>query len=494
MKTPSPATLGRFAGLILVTLAAGAVMLATATRSHRPSSTSGLAAAADAMEAVAAPVVVRELKPEPVEVLDVYSGMIHPFERYSVGFETAGRVQQLGTNADGQSLDEGDLVAEGQTLAQLDHRLHQARLEEMTAILERAQQELERARKLRNGSSRAISEAEFQQRITDLAVAQAQVAQAQKSFDDTTLQAPCDGVISKRLVNAGESIAMHQPVMEIVQVNRLLLIVGVPESRVQELANRRRQLHDRADNGSATAAAARADNGAFRVHVQLMGADRFGRPWPPRDGEVYRISETADDKTGLFEVEVLLNNSDRQLKPGQIAVAKIVLDELTAFRLPVHSVLFRGKAPYLYAVTEERSDLNMLFWNLGPDRDFRAVQVPLEGFIEQEGELILPTLDPAHRRVVLRGQHRLVDGRRVRIVQWESPGTTASAQATSTREGVGSSGLVPESSSESPTSDKSLSPAGDTTPPVSEASRFGTPSLTAGRSFEEHEHPGDARR
>ena len=50
------------------------------------------------MEAVAAPVVVRELKPERVEVLDIYSGMIHPFERYSVGFEVPGRIERAGEN------------------------------------------------------------------------------------------------------------------------------------------------------------------------------------------------------------------------------------------------------------------------------------------------------------------------------------------------------------------------------------------------------------
>ena len=109
-----------------------------------------------------------------------------------------------------------------------------------------------------------------------------------------------------------------------------------------------------------------------------MGADRFGQPWPPRQGEVYRISETADDKTGLFEVEILLNNQDERLKPGQIALAKIVIDELTAFRLPIDCVLFRGETPYFYAVQPAYEDLQFLFWQLGRAEDPRAAQIRLD--------------------------------------------------------------------------------------------------------------------
>ena len=93
---------------------------------------------------------------------------------------------------------------------------------------------------------------------------------------------------------------------------------------------------------------------------------------------------------------------------------------MKAFRLPIHSVLFRGETPYLYAVEEHSSDLKLLFWDMGQAADYRAVQVPLPRYIEQEEDLIVPDLDPAHRRVVIRGQHRLVQGRRVRIVQQDT--------------------------------------------------------------------------
>lgn len=420
MKKPAIA-LGRLAALVLVTLFAGAVMFATGIKStpnggDRPTGEQSVQTAA------AAPVIVADLHLEPIEIVDIYSGMIQPFERYSVAFEIGGRVTELGQTTAETDLDIGDAVHDGQVLAMLDQRILTARVQETRAILEQAQQELERAKQLRNRPSRVITETEFQRRVTDLAVAQAQFTTAEKNLEDATLVSPCDGRVSKRLVNAGESITMHSPAFEIVEVDRLLLVVGVPESRVRELESRDRELQIGKKNGHPTE--------AFRAYVQLMGADRFGVSWPVREAEVYRIGETADDKTGLFEVEILLDNEDRALKPGHIAKAKIVTDRMEGYRIPIESVLFRGDVPYVYAVRESNSDLNFMFWNLGPAPDFIAKRVSLDRFIEQEGSLIVPSMPEGTRQIVVRGQHRLVDNRRVRIVT-ESPDPATQPSATS---------------------------------------------------------------
>ncbi len=410
MKKPAIA-LGRLAALSLVTVFAGAVMFATGIRSSDHGTTSSTGEMATGTDA-AAPVVICELSTEPIEIVDIYSGMIQPFERYSVAFEIGGRVIELGQTAGGSDLDDGDPVHDGQVLAVMDQRILQARVQETRAVLEQAQQELERAKQLRNRRGQVITETEFQRRVTELAVAEAQFATAEKNLEDATLISPCNGRISKRLVNEGESITMHAPAFEIVEVDRLLLVVGVPESRVRELENRRRALSERVSRGGASE--------SFRAYVQLMGSDRFGVPWPVLDGEVFRIGETADDKTGLFEVEILLDNEDRSLKPGQVAVARVVIDDMQGYRIPIESVLFRGDVPYVYAVQESTSDLNFMFWNLGPAADYKALYVPLSRYIEQEGSLVVPSLPEEATRIVVRGQHRLVNDRRVRIVS-DSP-------------------------------------------------------------------------
>ena len=167
-------------GLVLVTLFAAAVMWATGIR--RVESGPQADPSENRLPAVvpAAPVVTRPLVAEPIEVLNTYAGMIQPFERFSIGFEIAGRVNALGQNEQQQDLDEGDEVRQGQVLATLDPRILTARVSETTALLEQAQQELQRARQMRRGPNPAISETDFQTRVTDLAVAEAQAITAQK--------------------------------------------------------------------------------------------------------------------------------------------------------------------------------------------------------------------------------------------------------------------------------------------------------------------------
>ena len=42
------------------------------------------------------PVTIKELRPETIEIFDTFTGMIEPWERYALGFETGGRVITLG--------------------------------------------------------------------------------------------------------------------------------------------------------------------------------------------------------------------------------------------------------------------------------------------------------------------------------------------------------------------------------------------------------------
>jgi membrane fusion protein (multidrug efflux system) len=325
------------------------------------------------------PVVAKEISLEPVEIIDSYSGMIHPMERFSLGFEIVGRVETLGADEAARPWDEGDRVTEGDVLARLDDRVLAARLKEAEAELERSQADFNRAEELKRRQPGAISESEFSQLVAAKKLAQARFDMAEKSLLDATLRSPVTGVISKRMVNAGESVGPQQPVFEILEIDEVLLIVGVPEAFVGQL---------------------RLDQTA---RVELFARDRFGRRQPAIDGRVYRVAEAADDSTGLFGVEVLVDNRQWRLKPGQIGVAHIVVDRIQGFRVPVTSAVFRGDRTLLFAVGE----------------DDKAHSYPLSHWIEQGPDLILSELPPEYRRVVVRGQHRLVDGRSVALVGWD---------------------------------------------------------------------------
>ena len=238
-----------------------------------------------------------------------------------------------------------------------------------------------------------ITAEEYQERVTALEVADAQVQAAEKLLEDATLVAPVNGVISKRMVNIGESISPHETVFELLEVDRVLLVVEVPESRIQSIRN------------------------GQRVHVTLRAKDVFGRNRRTLEGTVYQVAEAADDRTGVFEVEIILDNADRTLKPGLVASGRIVVDEIDGFRLPDYAAVMRDGKNLLFIV----------------DLQQNAIAYELTDYVEQEGELILPTLPETHRKVVVAGQHRLVDGRAVEIVDLDGESAAESRPEVSVR-------------------------------------------------------------
>jgi RND family efflux transporter MFP subunit len=442
--------IGSFLGPLIVTVLALAVaimILAGRWRRNTPGQT-------EQPERVIppTPVSVTEVQLQSIEITDGYSGMIRPRERFVLGFEIAGRVERLGINTTGEKkgefLDEGDWVSADDVLAQLDDRVLRARLEEVkaqldqakarvreyNARLEKAQSDMARARELRQRGSGVITNAEYQDVAAQLAVAEAQTTSAKaqqvtalaqiqmatKNLEDSTLRSPVRGVISKRYVNAGESVNPQQPIMEIIQVDDVLLVVGVPEAYVGGI------------------------RAGQPVHVELLARDRFRRKRPRTEGKVYQVAEAADQTTGLFDVEILLPNPRGDWKPGLIALAKIVVDEVRGLRIPMSCAVFRDEETFVFLLDEvgrdgkayrfglqdwieEGSDLivpvtseafrsgRKFLFSRGDDG--KARQFDVRGWLAQGSNGIVPDPPDVYWTVVSRGQHRLVDGRKVKRVQ-----------------------------------------------------------------------------
>lgn len=328
------------------------------------------------------------IAPETVDVIHSYSGTIRPFERHTASFEVMGRVESFGTDQQGRTLDIGSIVTPGQVLAALDNVDRLAMLDETNARLEKAQAERQRYERLRTGGDSLVTEERWLGIITETKMAEATKRRMEKQLEDATLRAPQpqtprdDGQpqrfrLSKRMVNVGASVNAHQPVFELIEVDRVRLVVGVPESKIRDVKVGQRAL------------------------VERFAQDLFGQKLPLLEGRVHQVAEAADANTGLFEVEVMLYNDADELKPGMFAMAHLVVDQLhDGFRLPLASLVHRdGQAMVFYV-----------------DPELKARALPVQRWIEQGPDVLLEQLAPEHRQVVVRGQHRLVDGREVELV------------------------------------------------------------------------------
>ncbi len=396
-----------YAVLITVTLVAGWVMWFLSSKEKGAGLDSQQPRPLSLVAQQKAPVEVQPISVRPCEVTATFAGKIRPWETYQIAFEVPGRVEALGEGDRGE-LDEGDRVEAGQVLARLDNRVYRAQKSEAAARIELAQSELKRAEEANRNSRTAVSETQVQQFVTDLALAKAQYEVALKNLDDAALEAPVAATISRRMIKTGESVNAHQMVFELVENHRVLLVVDVPESQVRELENRDRELREQRSAGGGAA--------EFVAHVRMEGRDRFGRPWPPVDGRVHHIAEVADERTGLFEVEIELDNREGMLRPGMVATADIVTGVVPGYSVSDAAVIFRGRQAHLFTVDREPTDMEIIYWKMGTTDIHRARRVELRQWVDQGETVIVPAEEAQIDSVIVRGQYRLADGQLVRPV------------------------------------------------------------------------------
>ena len=146
--------------------------------------------------------------------------------------------------------------------------------------------------------------------VAQLAAARAQLVQADEAGRRTVVRAPSDGIVSARLVSAGEAVGPGQPLFRIVDTDTLELAARVPVSGIGSFG-----LGDRV---------------LFRIDAT---GDR------QLTGYVDRIEPVADPSTRQVVVYARLPNPDRELVGGLYAAGTIVLRTHRGATLPAATVV-----------------------------------------------------------------------------------------------------------------------------------------------------------
>lgn len=167
------------------------------------------------------------------DIQEQYTGLVTARRSSSLGFEAGGRLVDI-------AADVGDKVRRGQTLAKLDTRSLQAQLNASLANI----REAEAALKLANATverqtileekgllaSQSFDEASAQAASAEarLLAAQAQAENLRVRIALSHLDAPFDGVVTRRFMDEGEIAPPGQPVLEVVEDGVLEVSVGLP--------------------------------------------------------------------------------------------------------------------------------------------------------------------------------------------------------------------------------------------------------------------------
>jgi membrane fusion protein (multidrug efflux system) len=218
--------------LVFVSLASGACR-------QSDDSAEGIDNAAEAVERALAPREVRLVQPEVREAQPTIRlvGEIRAIDVIPISSEVAGKVDRV-------LVEVGDRVAAGAPLAEIDRATFaiylaqaEADVQAAQANLELAAKDLERKRDLR--SDETIPKATYDQSVASRDLAKARLAAAEaalnlavRNHERSVIRAPAAGVITERMVVAGQWADVGAALLELAIGDRVKIAARVPEAWV----------------------------------------------------------------------------------------------------------------------------------------------------------------------------------------------------------------------------------------------------------------------
>jgi RND family efflux transporter MFP subunit len=296
------------------------------------------------------------------------SGLVATRDEMRLSFKVGGVVRTIAVEA-------GDSVHKGQKLAAIELAEIDAQAQQADAVAAKAQRDLERAERLY--ADQVVSLEQLQDLRTQAQVTRAAAASARYNLGYATITAPRDGVVLRKLVEERELVAAGAPVLIIGAQDRGYVVkTGLADREIVQL-----KLGDPAE---------------IRMDA-----------WPGRalPGTVSEISRSADERTGMFPVEIKVDSAPDPLASG--LVAKVLIHPATSRA---------GTLTYvpIAALVEGNADRAFVFVVDGEHVRRQAVRI---AFFAGESVALLeePALAPG-TRVVTEGALYLADGERIRVV------------------------------------------------------------------------------
>ncbi|MEM8958871.1 MAG: efflux RND transporter periplasmic adaptor subunit [Pseudomonadota bacterium] len=255
---------------------------------------------------------------------------------------------------DGIHFDEGQIVEAGQLLYTIDRRPFDlavrqahARVDAAAALRDLAIIEFERAEELeaRNvGSTRNVQQARsvFQEAVANIALAEAQLEEAELNLEYTRITAPIHGRISTTALDVGDLVVGGpngaDVLTDIVRVDPIEFVFTGSEADFLKYARLNEQ------------GIAAGDRDARNpVQVQLLDEDDW--PWV---GYVDFVDNVLDPNSGTITARGVFENDDGFLQPGLFGRARLPgSGEYEAVLIPAEAIVADQSRSIVYVVGEE---------------------------------------------------------------------------------------------------------------------------------------------
>lgn len=255
------------------------------------------------------------------------SGSLSPVTQSTVRAKVPGEIRRVHVR-------EGERVARGQLLVEIDTVDLLARLDAQVAALEEAKARLSIATKNRDNAQQLLKQGfisrnafDTTQSGYDAAVAAVQSAEAQarlarNATRDAVVHAPIDGIVSHRAIHPGEKVGVDSPLISIVDLARMEIEALVPSSEIPGIRA--------------------GQEATFRVDG--FGDRVFG-------GRLERINPTTEPGSRAITVYLSVGNEDGILRGGMFAKGSVVLNKSApAPVIPASAVREESGQAYVFTI------------------------------------------------------------------------------------------------------------------------------------------------
>lgn len=216
----------------------------------------------------------------------------------------------------------GDMVKQDQLITVLDDAILIREFEKARAQNRQAKLDLKRIKRLiprKLASNEQLSRA---QTLVEQTGAEENLFKTRLSY--SKIHAPIAGVITQRLSEAGDVVALHSHILSIADISQLKVTLSLSELTISQLK----------------------EGMAVSIRVDALGDTKF-------DGKILRIHPTIDISSRQGTIEIIFDDVPQGAIPGQLC--RIEINTVTAPRLviPVIAIQNDSLGEYVYRVNKE---------------------------------------------------------------------------------------------------------------------------------------------
>jgi len=153
----------------------------------------------------------------------------------------------------------------------------------------------------------------------------------EKTYNDTRINSPINGFISRKYIDLGTMVTQNLPLYRVVDISSLKIEVGIPQEMVAFIKPE------------------------AKANVEISALTNQIYP-----GYIKYISPQAEESTGAFTVEIYVENTaDGKIKAGMTARVEIILNsQINQLVIPDHALVIQNDSSFVYVISNNMAKLS----------------------------------------------------------------------------------------------------------------------------------------